>query len=181
VDLWLTPDQQGRRFFERRDYLQAAESFDDPYWKGLSFYRANEMESAIDWFGRLDSPEAEFALGNSYARLGRFELAVATYDAALDLRPGWAEAEENRALVRALVRNRPEEKDPPMDVDPTSNPAQFITDELGERGEMVAVPTEELSDEEIAEIWMRRLQTSPAEFLQSRFAIEAASQEGEVP
>ncbi len=31
-----------------------------------------------------------------------------------------------------------------------------------------------LSDEQLAEMWMRRLQTTPADFLRQRFAMEAA-------
>ena len=39
-----------------------------------------------------------------------------------------------------------------------------------------------LNDEQITEMWMRRLQTTPADFLRQRFAVEVAeSGQGEHP
>ena len=45
-------------------------------------------------------------------------------------------------------------------------------DEEGDGGERGEVSGDLLSDEQITEMWMRRLQTSPGDFLRRRFAIE---------
>ena len=37
---------------------------------------------------------------------------------------------------------------------------------------------EELSDEEIQALWLRRVQTKPADFLRSKFAFQQAAEEG---
>ena len=93
IDLWLTPDQQGRYHFEQGDFLTAADLFDDPLWAGVAYYRAGEMENAILSFARSEHPEAYFNLGNGYAALGDLVAAAASYESALDGRPGWTEAQ----------------------------------------------------------------------------------------
>ena len=173
TDLWLTADQQGRWHFERQAHAEAAQRFEDAYWKGVAFYRAGEFESAVDHFARLDSPDANFNLGNTYAQLGRYEEAVASYDMALAERPGWIKAQENRKLVVALIveQGHPDEE-PPASGDPAFSPDQVVFDEMGEKGERGQVEAETLTDEQMAEMWLRRLQTTPAEFLRRRFTLE---------
>ena len=174
IDLWLTPDQQGRRLYEAGRYAEAGNRFADFMWQGTSRYRAGDMDGAVLAWARVDSPEAHFGLGNAYARLGSLDAAVASYERALELRPDWMEAEENRDLVRSLIPPPPEEEDqetaeaapPNLDADEV----QF--DEQGDQGERGEVAQDLLSDEQIAEMWMRRLQTSPGDFLRRRFAIE---------
>ncbi len=74
----------------------------------------------------------------------------------------------------------PEQADqqPPPGGDPTFDADQVEFDERGQQGERGEVEMGALSDEQIAEMWMRRLQTSPADFLRQRFAIEVAQEEG---
>jgi len=175
ADLWLTPDQQGRYHYERDDYVVAAQRFEDPMWKGVAYYQAADYENAISWFVRIQAPEGYFNLGNAYAQIGAYEDAVSSYDAALELRPDWTEAQENRELVASLIPP-PEEKEPgeaPPPGDPTFAPDEVRFDEKGEQGEAGEVEMSMLSDEQIAEMWMRRLQTSPADFLRIKFALQA--------
>jgi Ca-activated chloride channel family protein len=100
---------------------------------------------------------------------------VSSYDAALELRPDWTEAQENRELVASLIPP-PEEKEPgeaPPPGDPTFAPDEVRFDEKGEQGQTGEVEMSTLSEEQIAEMWMRRLQTSPADFLRIKFALQA--------
>ena len=113
-------------------------------------------------------------LGNCYAQLGDFEAAVASYEAALQGRPDWIEARENRDLVQALTPTEEEAGDPPAQTGPPSfDPDEVQFDERGEKGEEGEVEAALLSDDQITEMWMRRLQASPAEFLRRRFFAEA--------
>jgi Ca-activated chloride channel homolog len=86
--LWFTPDQQGRRHFERGEFLAAAEAFQDPLWQGTAFYRAGEFEKAARAFARRDTAEAHYNQGNSWLMNGKYEDAIARYDRALAKRPG---------------------------------------------------------------------------------------------
>lgn len=175
ADLWLTPDQQGRYHLEREDFATAAQRFGEPLWKGIAFYRAGDYDAAIDWLARVQSPEGYYNLGNAFARIGAYSEAVESYDLALELRPDWSEAQENRDLVASLIPppEQEEEGAAPPQGEPSFDPDEVRLDDKGEQGQVGEVEMQMLSDEQIAEMWMRRLQTSPADFLRIKFALQA--------
>ena len=160
ADLFATRDQQGRRYFERGDFKSAAERFEDPHWKGVACYRAGDFACAIDALARVDTPEAWYDLGNAYARTGELKLALAAYDKALARRPGFPDAKANRDLVASKIPS--ETRDPePQGREPS------------QKADEVKVDVEHLTDEQIAQMWLRGVQTSPAEFLRLKFAAQA--------
>ena len=180
LDLWLSPDQQGRRLFERGDSSAAAEHFEDPMWKGIAHFRAGEHDLAIDAFSRVPTAEGAYNLGNSLAALERWEPALAAYDAALAERSGWREAEENRAAVAAEIEQRLEfPEDEQASGEPSFDPDEIAFDEKGKKGTTGEIEVSQLTDDQLAEMWLRRLQSSPADYLKQRFAIEVAMAEGE--
>jgi len=176
ADLWLTRDQQGRRAFDDGDYARAAARFEDPLWKGVAYYRAGDYESALDQFAQVDTAEGWFNLANTYARLGTYEEAVKAYEAALERRPAWTEAEENRDLVRDLIpppeTEGEEERAQAPDLPPDE--IEFEEGKKEEGGEQQELVPLSLTDDQIAELWMRRMQTTPAEYLRRKFAVQAA-------
>ena len=44
--LWFTPDQQGQRLFDKREFKAASSHFSDPMRKGIALYRAGELKQA---------------------------------------------------------------------------------------------------------------------------------------
>jgi Ca-activated chloride channel family protein len=171
LDLWLTPDQQGRLAYERGEYDAAAARFEDPMWQGVALYRAGRYEDAIDAFARVDSAESYFNQGNALARLGKLKAAAASYREALARRPDWPEATANLALVEKLIP--PEKKDEEEAADASQKADQVTFDDKGKQGKAGQV---ELGTQ-TAEVWMRNIQTTPADLLARRFAIQA--QQGE--
>jgi Ca-activated chloride channel family protein len=146
-------------------------------WKGIAFYRAQDFESAASWFARLDTPEAYFNLGNAYAQAGELQKAIRAYDRAIALAPRWTEAQENRAYVETLIPKKVETPvDDRDDTGSTLPPDEVVLDETGERTGDAEKTTQvaggELSDEQISELWMRRVQTTPADFLSQKFAYQ---------
>ena len=69
IDLWLSNDQQARIHYAELEFVAAAREFDDSYKKGLAYYAAEDFSNAINAFSRLESAQANFYLGNSYAHL----------------------------------------------------------------------------------------------------------------
>jgi Ca-activated chloride channel family protein len=182
ADLWWTPDQQGRRLFESGEHALAAERFEDPMWTGAAHYRAGAWESAVDSFSRVTTAEGAFNLGNAYTMLSRWEEAVAAYDAAIAERPDWAEAIANRDAVLAMIPQQlelPEEEQ--GSGEPSLDPDEIRFDEKGKQGKVGQIERAQLTDEQLAEMWLRRLQTSPGDYLRQRFAVEAAMADSETP
>ena len=176
INLWLTPDQQGRYYFERGNYPAAAERFQDPLWKGIAYYRSKNFEAAIDQFARVDTSEGYFNLGDAYAHLGQLDQAVASYELALRRKPEYVAAKENRDLVQSLIqkkKSKEKEEEPPDGKEPTYNPDEIKFDEKGKKGKKGEIDQAELSAEQIQQVWMRRLQTTPSDFLRLKFAAQA--------
>jgi len=176
--LWLTPDQQGRIAFDRSDYASAAKLFADPMWRGLAAYRAYDFLAAAQEFARVESVEGRFALGNAQAQNHAFEKAISAYDEVLKARPDHVAARTNRAIVEAALeareaKRRKQEQD---DSAPPDEKADETKVDPGQKdGKTIKVTPEDVTTAGAAEAWMRQVQTTPADFLKLKFAIQAAA------
>ena len=176
IDLWLTPDQQGRYYFQKAAYERAAERFEDPMWKGLALARAGKYEDALNEFALSDSAEGWYNQGDALAHLGKYPEAVQAFSEALARRNGWPEAQENLDMVKSLIpppAKKQEEREEPAE--DTPDKVQF--DEKGKQGKKAKMQMAEMDPKKLAEIWMRNIQTTPADFLRRRFEMQAAENE----
>lgn len=170
VNWFVTPDQQGRWYFEHGNYEAAATHFADPYWKALALYRWGRFEEAQTLFASLPGADAAFMAANCHAHRMEFDDALLGYDMALRIRPDFAQARSNRDLMKALIAER--EKNPPADHPPEEKPDQIKEDQEGKRGK----DTQQMKSGGVrqlpADVWMRNLSVSPADFLRMKFNIE---------
>jgi Ca-activated chloride channel family protein len=176
ASLWLTPDQQGRLAFDRGDYSAAAKLFADPMWRGISAYRAYDFLVAAQEFSRIDSLQGKFALGNAQAQNHAFEKAIAAYDKVLKAQPANNAARTNRAIVQAALeareeKRRKQEQDDSAPPDEKADETRIDPNQKG--GKTIKVTPEDVTTAGAAEAWMRQVQTSPADFLKMKFAIQA--------
>ena len=176
LDLWLTPDQQGRYYYDKGEYQKAAERFQDPLWKGLALVRDGKSEDALNAFAFSDSAEGWYNQGNVLAQLKRYPEAAQAYRQALAQQPAWQEAKENLELVESLIpKGKAKEKDEEEETSPDLPPDQVQFDERGKKGKRSKIQIK-IDPAKMADIWMRNIQTSPADFLRLRFAIQAATE-----
>ncbi|OLL28656.1 hypothetical protein BTH42_26425 [Burkholderia sp. SRS-W-2-2016] len=168
ADLLATHDQQGRWLFEHGDYRGAAQRFDEPMWKGRAQYLAGDYAAALDSFSRLKSAAAYFYIGNTLAHLDDYAAAIKAYDNALKLQPSFPDAAANRALLQKLLaQDQREQMDPEQE-----QPDQIQIDRKKGRGTSVVT---EGAPQPSEEVWMRNLNTSPAQFLRQRFGQESTA------
>jgi len=171
----LTPDQQGYRHFQRGEYGEAAESFADPKWIGIALFRQGEFEKAAGVFAGSDSAESTYNHGNALLMQGRYEAAATLYARALELGPDWDDAAVNHeiALARAAMLRQKGgegtggmlEADEIVFAGGKSPPAS---------GEEQMEGAQEMSDAELRAVWLRQVQTKPADFLEAKFAYQYA-------
>lgn len=123
-DLWLRPDQQGRRLLEQQRPAEAARHFDDPQWKGLALYEAGDYNGAARQFAQGNSAADHYNRGNALARSGELEAALDAYEQALERQPELQPALANKALVEQLLQQRQAEQAPEQPPEDTqqSNP-----------------------------------------------------------
>ena len=173
--LW-TPDQLGHRLFEKADYAQAATRFVDPMWQGVAQFRAGEFDKAASLFAGYETAEAAFNQGNALVMQGKYEAAVERFTRALELHPGWKDATVNReiALARAAAL-----KKEGGDMTGGKLGADEIVFEKGKAppsaGEERVEGGQEATDAELRSIWLRQVQTRPADFLRAKFAQQYAT------
>ncbi len=171
--LWATPDQRGAWLLAHGRGQHAASSFDDPAWRGVALMKAGRFEDAAASFAEADSAEAAYDRGNALVMLGQYPEAVAQYDRALAMRPGWPDAVANRALaqVRAdrFARLQGEQADKQSQVADET----YRRDRLrGQQNEPNAGIGAAMNDQAIRALWLRRVQTRPADFLRARFSFQ---------
>ncbi len=174
MNLWMTPDQQGRYYFENGNYDEAAKRFKDPLWKGVSYYSNENFEAAIGEFVKVNTPEGYFNLGNAYAHSKNYEEAVRNYKISIRLKPDYKEALANLELIQSLIgKKKKEEDEQEQEGDPSFEADEIKFDEKGKKGKKGEIEQSMFTEEQIAEIWMRNIRTSPADFLKMKFAIQA--------
>jgi Ca-activated chloride channel family protein len=171
----LTDDQSGYRLFEQADYAQAAARFVDPMWQGVALFRQGEFGEAASLFAAYDTAAGAFNQGNALLLAGSYEAAVARYERALELRPNWEDAQVNREI--ALARAALLKKDG-GDMTGGKLGADEIVFDTGEppqaAGEEQVQGGQEMTDAELRSIWLRQVQTRPADFLRAKFAYQHA-------
>ena len=170
------PDQRAQALYSKKEYEAAADVFQDPFWRAIALYRDGAFKEAAGIFAGFDSAEGLYNQGNALLFLGKYEEAAKAYYRALDQKPGWKEPKINQeiALARAkllefeggnmsggkigaddyVMNNNPDNSSPSPDE------------------EEVIEGTTPMSDAELRAVWLRRVQTNPADFLRSKFAYQ---------
>lgn len=175
ADYWFTPDQQGDRLMKSEKFEDAARVYVDPLRKGVALFRSGDFEAAAAAFGRLNTAEAHFNRGNALVMLGKYTDAVSAYDRALDLQESWKMAEDNREIAR--IRAERMELEGGDMTGGMLGADEIVFSEGGKNksgGEEIveADAGAPLSDEQISSLWLRRVQTKPADFLKAKFSYQ---------
>ena len=181
MQLWLTPDQLGRYYLKRGEYLRAARSFDNIYWRAVAYYRAEHFQAAAELFARIPTVAGYFNLGNAYAHARRYLRAVQAYDQALKLQPDHAGALKNRRRVQQIIDETQQLSDSQLAEDEEASQELGDapkTSEGSERKQFAKRQRQQLTAEEalnnaaINALWMRQVQKDPARFLRAKFHMQ---------
>ena len=177
-DLFITSDQRGRLLMAKKNYKEAAKVFQNPLQRGTALYRSGDFKEAAAAFGQSDSLKALYNRANALLLLGKYDEAISDYERVLSLKSDWLEARENLDLARA----RKEKMKPPED-DAGGTGGQLEADEIvfDKRANKASADQQEiiqgddaLSDQEMRAMWLRRVETKPADFLRAKFLYQKA-------
>lgn len=180
-NLFLTPDQRGRLLLERGEPAAASETFRNPLWRGIALFRAGDFKTAAQAFGGVDSAEAAYDQANALVMLGQYDEALKRYDRALALRPDWPDAAANREIARIRGERRKTEGgvNPDADLEGDGGPDEIVYDKTKKGGEDTTVQAagQPMSDDAVRALWLKRVQTRPADFLRVRFSYQLQADE----
>jgi Ca-activated chloride channel family protein len=181
VNFWETPEQRGDALFRAAKFDESAKHYTDPARIGAAQYRNGDFEAAAKTFARVPGAVGAFNQGNAWLMHGKYDAAIASYDRALEFRSGWKDAEENRAIAQARqAKIAAAGKDREKEATEAYKPDEIVFD--AKRQNKKAKPVElaegEVSDEALRATWLRRVQTTPGDFLRAKFAYQAAKEAG---
>jgi len=171
----LTPDQRGFHDFEQQAYGEAALHFADPMWKGVALFKQGEFEQAASVFAGSDAADSAFNRGNALVMQGKYTEAAEAYARALELRPEWNDAIINREIALGRAARLKQEGGDMTGGMLGADEIVFTTgDSPPSTGEEQTEGGQVLSDTEIRALWLRQVQTKPADFLAAKFAYQHA-------
>ncbi|PKH00393.1 VWA domain-containing protein [Paraglaciecola sp. MB-3u-78] len=114
-DMWKTPDQQAMQAYDKNEYEQAANTFDNSLWQGTAHYKNKDYQAALESFSQIKPrdksyTDATYNVGNALAQLGEIDQAIAAYDKVLKQQPEHEEALANKALLERLKEQQEQEQ-----------------------------------------------------------------------
>ncbi|MBK6510759.1 MAG: hypothetical protein IPG06_15770 [Haliea sp.] len=176
-EFWRRANQRGDTLMAQKAFKQAAAAYSDPWHIGVAQYRAGDFKEAAQTFARVPGATGAFNQGNALLMHGEYAEAIASYDRALGFHPGWQEAIDNKAIAAArkkLIDDAGENRE--QESADAFTPDDIVFDKKGEDGESKPLDMNDpqLSDAELRATWLRRVQTSPGDFLRAKFAYQAA-------
>lgn len=172
--LWFTPDQQAQRSYDKRDFEQAYERFEDPAWKGMVAYDLGLYGEAVAAFGRIPSAEGFYNRGNAFMKSREYGKAIVAFKQAVSEAPDWLEARENYELA-VYTLDYIERVREASDTGEESGIGadEIVYDNTSERGAEMEITDQSTIELESAEKWMRGVDTDTRDFLRVRFLLEA--------
>lgn len=178
---WMKADRRGEMLMHAKKFSEAAKAYEDPWHVAAAQYRNGDFEAAAKTFARVPGASGAFNQGNAWLMHGQYDAAIASYDRALGFKPKWKDAEENKAIAIAR-KKRMEDSGKERDKESTEayKPDEIVFDQKVD-GKPLEKPqdlgSEKMSDEELRASWLRRVQTTPGDFLKAKFAYQVSQQQ----
>ena len=109
-DYFLNRDQRGAELLAGDEPEAAASTFSNPDWAAAAHYRAGNYEQALEHYSQQGNADGWYNRGNSLARSGDLEEAIAAYDKALEQAPEMEDAAFNKALLEQLLKQQEQQQ-----------------------------------------------------------------------
>jgi Ca-activated chloride channel family protein len=172
----LTPDQRAYRDYAQGNYELAAGNFADPLWQGVALFKSGDFKQSAGVFAGHDTADFTFNRGNALLMQGQYTEAADAYSRALELRPEWGDAMTNREIALGRAARLEHEGGDMTGGMLGADDIVFTTGESPpSSGEEETEGAQKLSDAEINGLWLRQVQTKPADFLAAKFAYQHAT------
>jgi Ca-activated chloride channel homolog len=175
-DWFLTPDQQGQRAMNNRDFTAAADVFRDPAWRAYALLRAGRYAEAAETYGFIETAAAANGEGIALLRNRKYRDGVRAFEKALTRDPTQAAAQANLRVAQAIV-----------DYVESAQLASDTGEERGIGADDIVFDNESGQGEEMlleraeanglaaglsTQDWMRAVDTQVGDFLATRFLLE---------
>ncbi|WP_340677909.1 VWA domain-containing protein [Paraglaciecola sp.] len=147
-DMWQTNNQQGFEAFDKQQFDEAAQKFDDPLWLGSALYKNKDYENALKAFSQVDSPQGRYNHANTLAQLGKLPEAIKKYNEVLAEQPDHQDALANKALIEKLLEQQQSEQQQKSDQGQQQNQQQQDGDEQQDKEQQGDQPEQQNSEQQ---------------------------------
>ncbi len=178
-DWFLTPDQQGRIAYDRKDYAGAAELFIDPLWQGYALFRGGSYEKADEVLRAIETAQADFIRAIALIRNRNYRDGVRAFETVLERDPSYPDAAENLEIARAIVAyvESAQEQSDTGESSGIGADEVIFDNESGRGADSQIEEPEEIGIEMLStDQWMNTVDTRTGDFLRLRFLLEANTQ-----
>ena len=193
LDLWLTPDQQGEHWFNKGEYSKAAAAYQSVLNKGIAYYYGGEFKLAHSALMQAQTDLSLYYAANALARQREYIAArkllrmLAKNDSiAPQLK---ADITHNLQVIETLIdeinqasasqANNMDDQETSIEL-PDDQPQ--TAEGADEQTSMDKIQSQNLSAEQIlgdpklAEVWLKRVEANPTQFLQAKFQLQYLQQ-----
>jgi Ca-activated chloride channel homolog len=170
---FFTPDQRGRLAFEAGRYEVAAETFEDPMWKGYALSYIGRYVDAASIFDRVGSADAANAAGVARVKGREYRPGIESFETALERDPDHGVAARNLEVARAILAYLERMREQTDTGAGSEGADEIVFDKESKGGAEQMMNEKDRIKIASAEQWMRTVETSTADFLTLRFALEA--------
>jgi Ca-activated chloride channel family protein len=113
--LFLNKDQLAQKALEEiEDFDTAIKLFDDPYKKGVAYYKSGNFQEAAKYFRQNQRPEMQtnalYNLGNALTKQNKLDEAINTYQQVLDQNPDHEKAKHNMKIAKLMLSSVKDKK-----------------------------------------------------------------------
>ena len=166
--LFITSDQLGLHYYEKKEYAKAAQTFENISLKGAAYYRDGIFDKSKAEYQNLTSKEERFNLGNTFVMLGKYDFAIESYEQALKIDKNFKVAQENLCLAKA----RKDLKGDENNKGEGAGTGEGETDFDNQEGKGKDSDSAEKKEQSGNPNWLDRLQTGPKEFLKNKISYQ---------
>jgi len=168
--LFVRADQVGYKAYVKKEYVKAAENFENLSFKGASYFRDASFKEAKSVYQNLSSKESHYNLGNLYVMLGEYDNTITAYELALQIAPDFQKAKDNIRIAKARKILKEPENDGQQGVGELGAD-EIVFDNKKNKG----VDDNQSAQKEAStgnQNWLDRLQTGPKDFLKNKFSYQ---------
>ena len=104
---WQSPDQIAKAQYDKGNYQQSADLFEDKIWRANALYKAGEFDRAADIFNDL---EYHYNYGNALAQQQKYAEAIEAYQKVDKNSADYADVLHNLSITEKLLKQQKQQQ-----------------------------------------------------------------------
>ena len=179
--LWISADREAQQLLQENRVQEALNTYENQLSVGAIYYNRGKFKKALEVYDKLGTKEAFYNRGNTLVMLGKYKEAMESYKLALEADNNYTEARENLKIAQArqALLDAAKSKGNKEGTGGRLGADKIVFDNKQNEGEAVQQRGDGVSNAAGSVTWLDRLETSPAKFLEYKFAYQLQHKEGQ--